>query len=138
MSKKICIVLLISFLVITLLSSCATRKHSTTTSYIHDTIIHTQYIENVKYDSIYKYDSVYIYSLGDTIFKYKDKYIYKYKYIHDTAYLTDTIYRNEYINKEIVKENKNKFKEFITYIVIVLLLSAVVYLLYKYEKYKQK
>lgn len=67
--------------------------------------IKTEYIEQVKYDSIYSKDSIYIMQKGDTIYNNKVQYLYKYKYLRDTINITDTIPkivtidRVEYINK---------------------------------------
>ena len=47
--------------------------------------IKTEYIEQVKYDSIY------IMQKGDTIYNNKVQYLYKYKYLRDTINITDTI-----------------------------------------------
>ena len=53
--------------------------------------IKTEYIEQVKYDSIYSKDSIYIMQKGDTIYNNKVQYLYKYKYLRDTINITDTI-----------------------------------------------
>ena len=53
--------------------------------------IKTEYIEQVKYDSIYSKDSIYIIQKGDTIYNNKVQYLYKYKYLRDTINITDTI-----------------------------------------------
>ena len=67
--------------------------------------IKTEYIEQVKYDSIYHKDSIYIMQKGDTIYNNKVQYLYKYKYLRDTINITDTIPTivtvkdTQYINK---------------------------------------
>ena len=53
--------------------------------------IKTEYVEQVKYDSIYSKDSIYIMQKGDTIYNNKVQYLYKYKYLRDTINITDTI-----------------------------------------------
>ena len=53
--------------------------------------IKTEYIEQIKYDSIYSKDSIYIMQKGDTIYNNKVQYLYKYKYLRDTINITDTI-----------------------------------------------
>ena len=53
--------------------------------------IKTEYIEQVKYDSIYSKDSICIMQKGDTIYNNKVQYLYKYKYLRDTINITDTI-----------------------------------------------
>lgn len=68
-------------------------------------VIKTEYIEQVKYDSIYSKDSIYIIQKGDTIYNNKVQYLYKYKYLRDTINITDTIPRivtikdTQYINQ---------------------------------------
>ena len=67
--------------------------------------IKTEYIEQVKYDSIYSKDSIYIIEKGDTIYNNKVQYLYKYKYLKDTINITDTIpkiitvEKTQYINQ---------------------------------------
>ena len=53
--------------------------------------IKKEYIEQIKYDSIYSKDSIYIIQKGDTIYNNKVQYLYKYKYLRDTINITDTI-----------------------------------------------
>lgn len=53
--------------------------------------IKTQYIDKVKYDSIYSKDSAYIIQKGDTVYSTKVQCLYKYRYIRDTVSTTDTI-----------------------------------------------
>lgn len=74
-------------LLLVLICSC------TTTKYVEVPVekIRTEYIDKIKYDSIYSQDSIYIREKGDTIFKDSYKYLYKYKYIKDTLNTTDTI-----------------------------------------------
>ena len=70
------------FVSILLLTSC-----KTTTKIVEVPVetIKTEYIEQVKYDSIY------IIQKGDTIYNNKIQYLYKYKYLRDTINITDTI-----------------------------------------------
>lgn len=76
------------FVDILLLTSC-----KTTTKIVEIPIetIKTEYIEQIKYDSIYHKDSIYIMQKGDTIYNNKIQYLYKYKYLRDTINITDTI-----------------------------------------------
>lgn len=48
--------------------------------------VDTTYISKIKIDSIYQRDSIYIEKVGDTVYKYKYKYIDKYTEIHDTLW----------------------------------------------------
>ena len=85
--KRIILKTLFLLLFLTTIISC------TTTKIIEVPIetIKTEYIEQVKYDSIYSKDSIYIMQKGDTIYNNKVQYLYKYKYLRDTINITDTI-----------------------------------------------
>lgn len=76
-----------------LLLFLATIISCTTTKIVEVPVetIKTEYIEQVKYDSIYSKDSIYIMQKGDTIYNNKVQYLYKYKYLRDTINIIDTI-----------------------------------------------
>ena len=74
-------------LFLTTIISCTSTK----TIEVPIETIKTEYIEQVKYDSIYSKDSIYIMQKGDTIYNNKVQYLYKYKYLRDTINITDTI-----------------------------------------------
>lgn len=67
----------------------------TTTRYIETPVpietIKTEYITQLKEDSIYIHDSIDRYISGDTVYQYKYKYIYKFLNIKDTIQQIDTI-----------------------------------------------
>ena len=75
-------------LFLTIVISC---KTTTKVVEIPVETIKTEYIEQIKYDSIYHKDSIYIMQKGDTIYNNKVQYLYKYKYLRDTVNITDTI-----------------------------------------------
>ena len=89
-------------LFLTIVISC---KTTTKVVEIPVETIKTEYIEQIKYDSIYHKDSIYIMQKGDTIYNNKVQYLYKYKYLRDTINVTDTIPTivtvkdTQYINK---------------------------------------
>ena len=85
--KKLTLKTLFLLLFLTTIISC------TTTIIVEVPIetVKTEYIEQVKYDSIYSKDSIYIMQKGDTIYNNKVQYLYKYKYLRDTVNVTDTI-----------------------------------------------
>ena len=85
--KKIILKTLFLLLFLTTIISCTTTKIVE----IPVETIKTEYIEQVKYDSIYSKDSIYIMQKGDTIYNNKVQYLYKYKYLRDTINITDTI-----------------------------------------------
>ena len=85
--KKLILKTLFLLLFLTTIISCTTTKIVE----VPVETIKTEYIEQVKYDSIYSKDSIYIMQKGDTIYNNKVQYLYKYKYLRDTVSITDTI-----------------------------------------------
>ena len=85
--KRIISKTLFLLLFLTTIISCSTTKIVE----VPVETIKTEYIEQVKYDSIYSKDSIYIMQKGDTIYNNKVQYLYKYKYLRDTINITDTI-----------------------------------------------
>ena len=85
--KKLILKTLFLLLFLTTIVSCTTTKIVE----VPIETIKTEYIEQVKYDSIYSKDSIYIMQKGDTIYNNKVQYLYKYKYLRDTINITDTI-----------------------------------------------
>ena len=85
--KKLTLKTLFLLLFLTTVISCTTTKIVE----VPIETIKTEYIEQVKYDSIYSKDSIYIMQKGDTIYNNKVQYLYKYKYLRDTINITDTI-----------------------------------------------
>ena len=85
--KRLSLKTLFLLLFLTTIISCTTTKIVE----VPVETIKTEYIEQVKYDSIYSKDSIYIMQKGDTIYNNKVQYLYKYKYLRDTINITDTI-----------------------------------------------
>ena len=85
--KKIILKTLFLLLFLTTIISCTTTKIVE----VPIETIKTEYIEQIKYDSIYHKDSIYIIQKGDTIYNNKVQYLYKYKYLRDTINIIDTI-----------------------------------------------
>ena len=85
--KKLILKTLFLLLFLTTIISCTTTKIVE----VPVETIKTEYIEQIKYDSIYSKDSIYIIQKGDTIYNNKVQYLYKYKYLRDTINITDTI-----------------------------------------------
>lgn len=65
----------------------------TTTRYVEIPVENTkiEYVDKIKYDSIYLRDSISQKKYNDTIYIEKYKYLYKYKYLKDTISKVDTI-----------------------------------------------
>ena len=101
-TKRRILKILFFLLFLTIVISC---KTTTKVVEIPVETIKTEYIEQIKYDSIYSKDSIYIMQKGDTIYNNKVQYLYKYKYLRDTINITDTIPTivtvkdTQYINK---------------------------------------
>ena len=87
-TKRIILKILFFLLFLIIVISC---KTTTKVVEIPVETIKTEYIEQIKYDSIYHKDSIYIMQKGDTIYNNKVQYLYKYKYLRDTINITDTI-----------------------------------------------
>ena len=85
--KRLILKALFLLLFLTIIVSCTSTKIVE----VPVETIKTEYIEQVKYDSIYSKDSIYIMQKGDTIYNNKVQYLYKYKYLRDTINITDTI-----------------------------------------------
>lgn len=85
--KKLILKTLFLLLFLTTMISCTTTKIVE----VPIETIKTEYIEQIKYDSIYSKDSIYIMQKGDTIYNNKIEYLYKYKYLRDTINITDTV-----------------------------------------------
>ena len=85
--KKLILKTLFLLLFLTTIISCTTTKIVE----VPVETIKTEYVEQVKYDSIYSKDSIYIMQKGDTIYNNKVQYLYKYKYLRDTINITDTV-----------------------------------------------
>ena len=87
-TNRIILKILFFLLFLTIVISC---KTTTKVVEIPVETIKTEYVEQIKYDSIYHKDSIYIMQKGDTIYNNKVQYLYKYKYLRDTINITDTI-----------------------------------------------
>lgn len=102
--KRARIVLLLTILAF-LLCSCKTRYIP-----VETVRIDTTYISKIQYDSAHTNDSVFIFVKGDTVVKYKYKYIYKFKEIHDTLWRerVDTIHVPYPVEAQLTKWQKIK------------------------------
>ena len=79
----------------------------TTTKYVEVPVevTKTEYITNIKFDSIYLHDSIDRYLSGDTVFITKNKYIYK------QSVKTDTVIKIDSIPKILIQEKEVKVNE---------------------------
>ena len=86
-----------------LLVSCGTTREIQQVPVPVETV-RTEYINTIKYDSIYIRDSIDRYFKGDTVVIYKYKDIYKYKVRTDTLVVRDTIQVPVETKYETIKE----------------------------------
>lgn len=117
MNKKLGVLIL----GILLLTSCSPK-------YIEVPVetVKTEYVDKVKYDSIYIHDSIETLIKGDTVYKTKVLYRYKYKELKDTLIRVDTI--PKVIIQEVVREKEvNKLKWYQT-VLIYLGLGSLLFL----------
>ena len=121
----------ISIILLTLaICSCKSVKYVPVESVKYDSI----YITNTQKDSIYQRDSIYLEVSGDTIYKYRDRYIYKYKTVRDTTNIlrTDSIQVPYPVEKELSRWQS--FKMEIGGYAIIVLLVVILYFIYKKTK----
>ena len=121
----------ISIILLTLaICSCKSVKYVPVESVNYDSI----YITNTQKDSIYQRDSIYLEVSGDTIYKYRDRYIYKYKTVRDTTNIlrTDSIQVPYPVEKELSRWQS--FKMEIGGYAIIVLLVVILYFIYKKTK----
>ena len=90
-------------------------------------------IEKLMRDSVFVRDSVYLREKGDTVFKYKDKYVYVYRNVTDTF----TVYRDREVEVPVPVERKltwwERVKlEYAEWVIGVLVAVALVYALRKW------
>ena len=87
-------------------------------------------IEKLMRDSVFVRDSVYLQEKGDTVYKYKDKYVYVYRNVTDTF----TVYRDREVEVPVPVERKltwwERVKlEYAEWVIGVLVAVALVYAL---------
>jgi len=88
------------------------------------------FIASLDRDSVFVRDSVYLREKGDTVFKYKDKYVYVYRNVTDTF----TVYRDREVEVPVPVERKLSWwervkLEYAEWVIGVLVAVALVYAL---------
>lgn len=125
--------LLICIVPILLLISC---KTNTKLIEVPVETIKTEYIHDVRIDSVHIKDSVDRWLSGDTLYIYKEKNIYKYKFRTDTLIKTDTI--PKLIKVETTKEVKVNYikwyQKWLMYIGGIGLLVIITLVVYKLKQ----
>lgn len=81
--------------------SCRSIQYVPVESVKYDSI----YLNKLVRDSIYERDSIYIRESGDTVYKYRDRYIYRNKLVRDTVYSasSDTIMQPYPVEKQLTR-----------------------------------
>lgn len=128
-NKKINVLI---FCLLLSLASCRTQRTIEVPVEIVKT--QTEYVEKVKYDSIYIHDSIDRYTKGDTIFIYKEKTKFQYKYKYDTITKIDSIQYPKYIT---TVEEVNVLKWWQKMFMLIGLISIVVLLTKLFIKIKK-
>ena len=112
-----------------LLYSCKSIQYVPIESIKHD----TTHIVQTKIDSIYQKDSIYIEAKGDTIFKYKYKYLYKTIEKVDTFWheRCDTIHITQTVTVEKPLTIWQKIRMHIGSVFLVIAAAAIFYLIFR-------
>ena len=76
------LIYILTILLMSALCSCRSIQYVPVESVKYDSI----YLNKLVRDSIYERDSIYIRESGDTVYKYRDRYIYRNKLVRDTVY----------------------------------------------------
>ena len=116
------------------MTGCKTIKYYPLETVRHDTV----YIQSLKLDSILVKDSIHITEKGDTVTKFRLKYIYKYRDRVDTIYRskTDTVSVPYPVEKELTKWQSVKvdYGGWAICLVFVFILIVVGRMVYKLKK----
>lgn len=93
--KELCRISVTGFIVMTALFLISLLTGCSTVKYVPVETVRIEYKtrDSIRHDSIYRRDSTYILVKGDTVYKYKDRYLYKYLYLNrtDTIIKTDSV-----------------------------------------------
>ena len=76
------LIYILTILLMSAICSCRSIQYVPVESVKYDSI----YLNKLVRDSIYERDSIYIRESGDTVYKYRDRYIYRNKLVRDTVY----------------------------------------------------
>lgn len=116
------ILCILNALLVFLLVSCSHTK------YIEVPVetIKTEYVQQIKYDSIYSRDSIYIQSKGDTVYVNKTNYKYKYLLRTDTVCKTDSI---PYPVRVEVEREVNRLKWYQTTLMYIGIAAIIVFII---------
>ena len=123
--------LLYAILLIFILCSCSSVK------YVPVETVRTEYKtrDSIRHDSIYQHDSVFYMVKGDTVYKYREKYLYKYLFFNktDTILKVCSIQVPYPIEKQLARwENvKIMIGGWVINFILVFILAVAVWMAYK-------
>lgn len=80
------LIYILTILLMSAICSCRSIQYVPVESVKYDSV----YLNKLVRDSIYERDSIYIRESGDTVYKYRDRYIYRNKLVRDTMYISST------------------------------------------------
>ena len=102
--KRLIYIILLTFA----LCSCTSVK------YVPVETVKTEYKtrDSIRHDSIYERDSVFYAVKGDTVYKYKEKYLYKYLFLNktDTVIKTDSVQVPYPVEKKLTRWESAKIE----------------------------
>lgn len=115
-----------------ILASCKTQKHIIEVPVITETV-RTEYIRDVRIDSVFVKDSIDRWIRGDTVFIYKEHTKYKYLKDTDTVVRVDTIPKIVELKttKEVEVNRLKWYQEALMWLGGVMLLILFLYIIYK-------
>lgn len=106
--KQLIYIITIFFISGIWLSSCRSIQ------YVPIETVKTEYKtrDSIRVDSVYNRDSIYMLVKGDTVYKYKERYLYKYLYLNrtDTVIKTDSIQVPYPVEKNLTKWQEMKIE----------------------------
>lgn len=95
------LIYILTILLMSAICSCRSIQYVPVESVKYDSV----YLNKLVRDSIYERDSIYIRESGDTVYKYRDRYIYRNKLVRDTVYQvsSDTIVKPYPVEKQLTR-----------------------------------
>ena len=95
------LIYILTILLMSAICSCKSVQYVPVESVKYDSV----YLNKLVRDSIYERDSIYIRESGDTVYKYRDRYIYRNKLVRDTVYSvsSDTIMKPYPVEKQLTR-----------------------------------
>ena len=109
----------------------------TSVRYVPVETVKTEYKtrDSIRHDSIYQRDSVFYMVKGDTVYKYKEKYLYKYLFLNktDTVLKVDSVQVPYPVEKKLTRWENAKIKVggWAISFILAFVLTVAVWLVYR-------